>query len=209
MIRWAVTGPIGAGKSSVTGLLAAWGAAVLDGDALGHEVLAHPQVRDEVAAVFGPAVVRGGCVDRAVLGPMVFADPGAMARLNAVVHPPLARLMADRLDALEQAGEHELAVLEAAVYFLLPSPPRMDLVVAVDAPAAVRAARLAAGRGLDAASAAARIAAQASWDTFWQRADRIIINDGTPAGLEREVADLWRDFGPDRRPAHPQGDPQS
>lgn len=209
MIRWTVTGPIGAGKSAVTALLAAKGAAVVDGDALGHEVLAQADVRDAVAAAFGPGIVRDGHIDRTVLGPLVFNDPEAMARLNALVHPPLARLMAARLDALEQGGERVLAVLEAAVYFLLPSPPRMDLVVAVDAPAAVRAARLAAGRGLDAASAAARIAAQASWDALWQRADRIIINDGAPADLEREVAGLWRDHGPDRPSAPAQGDPQS
>jgi len=205
--RWAVTGPIGAGKSAVSALLAARGAAVLDGDALGHEILARPEVRDAIGASFGPGVVHDGRVDRAVLGPLVFADPAQLARLNAITHPPLADLMQERLDALAAAGDHALAVLEAAVYFLLPHPPRLDLVIAVDAPPALRAARLAATRGLDAAAAAARIAAQAPWDAFWSRADRIIVNDGTPADLARAVDDLWRRHGPGV--PDPQGAPAS
>ncbi|MFO7607742.1 MAG: dephospho-CoA kinase [Candidatus Krumholzibacteriia bacterium] len=209
MRRWALTGPSGAGKSAAGALLAARGAAILDGDALGHEVLARPGIAAAIGRAFGPEVLSGGAVDRSRLGPLVFADPAALARLDALVHPTLARLMQERLDALAAAGEHALAVLEAAVYFLLPTPPPVDLVVAVDAPAALRARRLAAARGLDEAAAAARIAAQASWDALWSRADRIIVNDGTPADLARAVDALWRDHGPARRAPSPQGDPQS
>ena len=201
MIRWTVTGPIGAGKSAVTGLLRDRGAAVVDGDALGHEVLARPEVRDAVAGAFGPEVVADGAVDRQALGRRVFADAAALDRLNGLTHPPLQRLMAARLDALERPGGPALAVLEAAVYFLLPSPPRVDLVVVVDAPAAVRARRLAAARGLDRAAAEARIAAQASWEPLWARADRTIVNAGTPADLARAVDALWREEGPPRAPS--------
>ncbi len=208
MRRWAVTGPIGAGKSSVSALLAARGAAVVDGDALGHEILDRPDVRAAVAAAFGDDVVTAGRIDRGRLGPRVFADPAALDRLNALTHPPLARLMAERLDALAAAGTHALAVLEAAVYFLLPSPPRVDLVVAVDAPAPLRVRRLAAARGLDAEAAADRVAAQAGWDALWARADHTIVNDGSPADLELAVDALWRAHGPAGRAPTPQGDPQ-
>lgn len=208
MRRWAVTGPIAAGKSAVSALLALRGAAVVDGDALGHEVLAQPPVRDAVAAAFGPQVMRAGSVDRTALGRLVFADPVALARLNGLTHGPLALLAEARLAALAAAGQHALAVLEAAVYFLLPSPPRVDLVVVVDAPAPLRARRLAAVRGLQAAAAAARIAAQADWGALWARADRTIVNDGTPADLARAVDALWREHGPPDRPTPPQGDPQ-
>lgn len=208
MIRWALTGPIGAGKSAVSALLAAWGAAIVDGDRLGHEVLAEPAVRAAVAAAFGPEVLRDGAVDRGRLGAIVFADPTALARLNALTHPRLAALMEERLADLERAGTHALAVLEAAVYFLLPSPPPVDRVVVVDAAAGIRARRLAAARGLSEASARARIAAQADWTALWSRADQVIVNDGSPADLERAVDALWRSHGPAGRAPFPQGDPQ-
>lgn len=206
MRRWAVTGPIGAGKSAVTALLALRGAAVVDGDALGHQVLARPQIMAELARVFGPGLVAGGRVDRAALGRLVFADRAALARLDALTHGPLAALAGERLDALERAGQHALAVFEAAVYFRLLSPPRMDLVVVVNAPPALRARRLAASRGMEAAVAAARIAAQADWDRDWDRADCTLVNDGTPADLALAVDALWRSHGPPGREPSGQGD---
>lgn len=195
MRRWTVTGPTGAGKSAVTALLAARGAAVLDGDRLGHEVLAQAAVVAAVADRFGADCAPGGVVDRAVLGRRVFGDPGDLAALDAITHPPLAALMETRLLELEAQGR-ALAVLEAAVYFRLPAPPRMDLVVAVIASAEVRAARLAARTGLDPAVARARVDALAPLDRDWSRADLAIRNDGEPAELAAAVDALWAAHAP-------------
>jgi dephospho-CoA kinase len=205
--RWVVTGPIGAGKSLASAHLASRGAAIVDGDALGHELLRRPAIRAAVVREFGPGVERDGRIDRSALGAIVFADPAALARLDALTHGPLARLAASRLDELAAAGRHVLAVFEAAVYFLLPSPPLVDLVVVVTAPADLRAARLAHARGLDAATARARIAAQGHWEPLWARADRMIVNDGNAADLARALDALWRAEGlPDPCPPT-QGDP--
>jgi dephospho-CoA kinase len=191
MIRWAVTGPTGAGKSRLTALLAARGAAVVDGDALGHEILARPEVRAGVAREFGPGFVADGAVDRRGLGALVFADRGAMLRLNALTHGPLARLAEQRLDALEAAGQHVLAVFEAAVYFLLPSPPRVARVITVTAPPPVRAARLAAKLGLSGEEAASRVAFQSFMEEGWRKADLVFDNRGDEAALESFAAELW------------------
>jgi dephospho-CoA kinase len=190
MKRWTVTGPTGAGKSAVTALLAARGAAVLDGDHLGHEVLAQAAVVAAVGVRFGVDCAPGGVVDRALLGQRVFGDPVELAALDAITHPPLCALMESRLQELAARGR-ALAVLEAAVYFRLPAPPRMDLVVAVVASAEVRAARLAARTGLDPATARARVDALAPLDLDWARADLTIRNDGEPAALAAAVDALW------------------
>lgn len=195
MRRWTVTGPTGAGKSAVTALLAARGAAVLDGDRLGHEVLAQAAVVAAVAERFGTDCAPGGVVDRALLGRRVFGDPGELAALDAITHPPLCRLMECRLQELEAQGR-ALAVLEAAVYFRLPAPPRMDLVVAVVASAESRAARLAARTGLDRATAQARVDALAPLDRDWARADLVIRNDGEQAELAAAVDALWAAHAP-------------
>ncbi len=196
MTRWVVTGPTGAGKSAVTALLAAWGAVVLDGDALGHRVLAEPQVRAAIGARFGDAVLAHGAVDRARLGRLVFGDASALADLDAITHGPLGRLMEAALAAAERdavvAGSGpRLAVLEAAVYFRLPAPPRADLVVAVLAAPEVRAARLAARTGLAPAEARARVQALSHLDRDWSRAGVTIRNDGSQKDLAAAVDRLW------------------
>jgi len=193
--RWVVTGPIGSGKSLASRHLAQRGAAIVDGDALGHELLRRPEIRDAVVRDFGSGVLEAGEIDRSALGAIVFADQAALARLNHLTHVPLGRLASQRLAELAAAGRHVLAVFEAAVYFLLPSPPAVDLVVVVTAPAALRAERLARARGLAAAAARARVAAQADWEPLWRRADRTIVNDGPSRQLTHALDVLWRAEG--------------
>jgi dephospho-CoA kinase len=191
MIRWAVTGPTASGKSLLTALLAERGAAVVDGDRLGHEVLARPEVASAIGQEFGSEYVAGGVVDRGRLGRLVFADPESLDQLNRLTHGPLSDLATERLDALEKRGEHGLAVFEAAVYFLLPSPPRMDLVVVVNAQPAIRQMRLAEKPGIDDLAAAERVAAQAAMEPLWSRGDLIFDNDGDEASLALFAEQLW------------------
>lgn len=191
MIRWAVTGPTASGKSRLTALLAERGAAVVNGDALGHEVLARPEVAAAIAEEFGSEYVAGGIVDRGRLGRLVFADPVSLDRLNHLTHGPLSELAAVRLDALEKSGEHVLAVFEAAVYFLLPSPPPVDLVVVVNASPAIRQKRLAEKPGIDDLAATERVAAQAAMEPLWRRGDVVFDNDGDEAALARFAEQLW------------------
>ena len=191
MIRWAVTGPTASGKSHLTALLTERGAAVVDGDRLGHEVLARPEVASAICQEFGSEYVAGGVVDRGRLGRLVFADPESLAQLNRLTHGPLSDLATERLDALEKRGEHGLAVFEAAVYFLLPSPPRMDLVVVVNAQPAIRQMRLAEKPGIDDLAAAERVAAQAAMEPLWSRGDLIFDNDGDEASLALFAEQLW------------------
>ena len=187
MMRWVVTGPIGSGKSTVSRLLAERGAVVVDADKLGHEVLDDPQVVIEVCQEFGSLVAPKGAIDRSILGPLAFADQAAMGRLNAITHGRISLLASQRLDLLEKEGKHELAVLEAAVYFLFPSPPAVDLVISVVAEPEVRQGRLLAQRGLTSEQTAARLAAQAELEALWQEADLVLDNSGTLEQLQADV----------------------
>ena len=192
MTTWALTGPAGAGKSVVSAMLASNGAVIIDGDRLGHEILARPDIQAEIVRRLGAGYVLNGVVDRVSLGARVFGDPAALTKLNEITHGPLAALAAEKLASLAAAGEHELAVFEAAVYFLLPSPPTVDLVVAVVAPVETRVPRLlarSAGR-MKEAEARNRVAAQVDLEKYWPKADEIIVNDGTLAELEARVIHL-------------------
>jgi len=87
-----LTGGIGSGKSTVADMLAELGARVIDADRIGHEVYRPgTEGHASVVAAFGPGVVApDGTIDRRALGSIVFRDPEALARLNALVHPLIA-----------------------------------------------------------------------------------------------------------------------
>lgn len=161
-------------------------------------MLARPAIQAAIGARLGWNYIIDGEVARDRLGALVFADPAALATLNDITHGPLSRLAAEKLAELAGRGEHKLAVLEAAVYFLLPSPPPVDLVVAVVAAPALRVQRLLArspGR-LNIAEAEARVAAQTHLAERWQLADEIIVNDGTLAELKAQIMRLTNRLRP-------------
>lgn len=193
MLVWVVTGPAGAGKSAFTAVLAQLGAAIVDGDRLGHELLERPEIQAEITRRIGAGFIADGVVDRTALGARVFADPAALADLNGITHGPLGALAQERLASLAAAGQHELAVFEAAVYFLLPTPPPADLVIAVVADPEIRARRLVerSGGRLDPVAAQSRVAAQKDLEAHWPRADVVIVNDGTRDELEARALRLW------------------
>jgi dephospho-CoA kinase len=194
MASWVITGPAGAGKSRLVAWLVEQGAVAVDADALGHQVLEEPEVLAAVRTIFGAEVMRKGAVDRKALGGLVFSDPAALTRLNALTHPRLLARIQARLAELAAAGTG-LAVLEAAVYFLLPSLYPVDLVIAVVADPAVRLARLQAA-GLSKTAARQRITAQESMAADWSRADILLVNEGRPADLfaaaRRALGEHWR-----------------
>ena len=190
MRRWVVTGPTGAGKSNFCGFLARAGAAILDGDSLGHEILERPEISTALEREFGSSVISKGSVDRGALGRIVFDDPAALERLNRITHGPLSDLASRRLDKLEKSGLHRLAVLDAAVYFLLPPVPGVELVITVTASEATRRNRLMESSGLDGEEALSRIHAQRPLEKGWAGADIVLVNEDSLGSLETEAAVL-------------------
>ncbi|HET9983190.1 MAG TPA: dephospho-CoA kinase [Longimicrobiales bacterium] len=193
LYRVGLTGNIAAGKSSVANAWRALGAAVVDADVLAREAVApgSPGLARVVEA-FGPDVLdRDGALDRAALRRVVFADPAARRTLEAITHPEIARLR-DEADArLERAGER-IVVHDIPLLFEVGLEDAFDLLVLVDAPEAVRRERIVRERALPEAEAQAMIAAQMPAEAKRARADIVIDNAGTPAGLQREAEQVWR-----------------
>lgn len=190
MLDVGLTGGIGSGKSTVARLLAALGAVVIDADELAREAVAPgtPGLA-QVVADLGPSVLADdGSLDRQAVAAIVFADPAALARLEAVVHPVVAKLTAQRraAAAADAVVIHDVPLLAEGRL-----SDRYDLVVVVDAADAVRLRRLVA-RGMAPDDARARMAAQAGRTERLAVADVVIRNDGDLAGLESQVEALWR-----------------
>lgn len=188
-----LTGGIGCGKSTVAARLAALGATVLDADVVGHQIyLPGKPAWDEVVAAFGRDVVAAdGSIDRKALGAKVFADPAALARLNAIVHPRIAAEIAERIAALRHEAPHRPIVVEAAVMLEAGWDSLVDEIWVVTVPVEAAIARLVRSRNLSPEDAARRIAAQLSDDERVRRADVVLVNDGSLDALERRAGELY------------------
>jgi dephospho-CoA kinase len=182
-----LTGGIAAGKSTVAAMFASRGAAVVDADRIGH-ALQEPGAacHAAIAEAFGPGVLdAAGRIDRRRLGAIVFADPAARRRLEAVMHPAIWAACLAAADAAAAAGR-ALCVVEAAVLFEAGWHAQVAKVVVVTAPEAVRLARLAA-RGLTPDEARRRMRTLLSPQTAAARADFVIDNGGDLAATQAAV----------------------
>jgi dephospho-CoA kinase len=193
VLKVGLTGGIGSGKSAVSALLAEHGAVVVDADLLAREVVEPGTVGlERVVAEFGPEVLRpDGTLDRAGLARVVFPDPQRREALNAIVHPLVAARTAELVAA---APPRSVVVHDVPLLTENALAPAYDVVVVVDVPEEVQIERLTRLRGMPAADAHARIAAQASRAQRLAVADVVLDNSGTPAQLAEQVRALWADL---------------
>jgi dephospho-CoA kinase len=187
-VRIGITGPIGCGKSTVAGWLAARGALVIDADAVAREETAPGKpAHAAVLTRFGDAV-RGpdGTLDRAALARLVFADPAALTDLEAIVHPAVRVWILAALAAADRAGAPAV-VVEAIKLVEGGLAELCDEVWLVDCDPAVQRARLAA-RGMDREDAERRIGAQDGLRATARRvAIRELCTDGSAENVRAEV----------------------
>jgi dephospho-CoA kinase len=195
VIKVALTGGIGSGKSEVERLLAEHGAAVVDADQLAREVVepGTPGLAAVIAEFGEPVLTADGGLDRSALAALVFADDGARHRLEAIVHPLVGSRAADLLDQAERDGR-EVIVYSVPLLVENGLGAGFDLVVVVDASDEVRLDRLVRLRGMSDADAGARMAAQAGRRERLAAADAVISNDGSRADLAAQVDALWAEL---------------
>jgi len=187
-----LTGGTGSGKSTVARRLVSRGAVVVDADQLAREVVSPGS--DGLAAVvaeFGVNVLGpDGGLDRPVLGRLVFGDPAARSRLEAITHPRIRALTAARM---AQAPADAVVVHDVPLLVELAYEDRYHLTVVVHAGVEERVRRLVAGRGSAEEDARSRIAAQADDAARGAAADVWLDNTGDEDDLLPAVDALWRD----------------
>lgn len=158
-VRIGLTGPIGCGKSTVAGWLASMGGRRVDMDALARDVTARgtpalPAIRRR----FGDVFAADGSLDRAALARVVFADPGALAELERIVHPAVRERLVEEVAAADAAGM-PFVVIEAIKLVESGIAAACDAVWIVDCHPETQRARL-SGRGMTPEDAERRMAAQ-------------------------------------------------
>jgi dephospho-CoA kinase len=187
-----LTGGIGSGKSTVASMLEAYGAALIDTDAIARQLSASGGAALAVLrAEFGAAMFGAdGGLDRAAMRERAFADASVRKRLEAVLHPMISA------EAQRRAAAANAAVRVFDVPLLAESSAwraRVDRVLVIDCSADTQIARVAARAGWTRESAAAVVAAQASRASRRAIADAVIVNDtiGLPE-LQAHTEALWR-----------------
>jgi dephospho-CoA kinase len=186
-----LTGGAGSGKSTVSDMLSELGAVVLDADEAAHAVYEPGSPGfDAVVREFGDQYVRGGRIDRARLGELVFRDESARHRLNAIVHPLVREWMAAR--TAEAALRDTEVVVQAVPLLFENGLERLySTIVVVYVPEDVQLDRLVAGRGLNADRARGMIAAQMPIEEKRKLAHHVIDNSGSVETTRKQVERLW------------------
>lgn len=193
LLQIGLTGGIGCGKTTVANMFAALGASVVDTDLIAHAMTAPGgPAMAAIGAEFGPAFVTpDGALDRAAMRALVFSDPPAKQRLEAILHP-----------LIRAAAESEAAAATGAyVIFVVPLliesgnwRDRVARVLAIDCPEEMQIARVMARNGLQEAQVREIMAAQVTRAQRLAAADDVIVNDDGIGALAPQVEALHRQY---------------
>lgn len=196
MLLVALTGGIASGKSFVARRLAELGAVVVDADQVARDVVAPGEpAHDEIAEAFGPDVIAAdGSLDRAALGAIVFSNPEARLRLNAITHPAVLQRSHELFAAAGESDPGAIVVYDVPLLVESGRADEFDLVVVVQASAETRLARLIELRGMAEDEARGRIASQATDAERLAIADVVIDADDTPEFTLAQTDALWENL---------------
>lgn len=190
-----IIGGMGSGKSTVRKTLEQQGVPAIDLDALGHEALACDSVKLQLKRAFGTSIFDAcGCVNRAALAAIAFANSHNTCTLNAICMPQIEQLYACELHELQEQHQPYVAV-EYSTFTTRNEPlaKNADVLIAVLASLEARMQRLQQA-GWSERDIRARIVQQISDDQRKQQADVVFYNDGTPGKLAEQTVQWWRSY---------------
>ncbi len=186
MLKIAVTGGMGSGKSVICNLFASLGAPVYDSDAQAKRLMEQdPEVAADIRALLGCQAYCDGKPDKQYIAAKIFADPTLLQKMNGIVHPALFRDF-DRWCARHEGAPY--VVLESAIIVEIGAMGRFDRLVVVTAPPEVRIARVMKRDSASREQVVQRLSHQTDEAALIAAADYIVVADGQQLELPQVVA---------------------
>lgn len=192
MLVIGLTGSIGTGKSEAARQLEILGASIISADQVGHEAYTpNTEAWEQVVSAFGDDILQDDKdIDRRKLGAIVFSDPSQLEKLNAIMHPRMARMVSDKIEVLRGQGV-KVVVVEAALLFEAGWDTLVEEVWVTDSSEDIVVGRLKERNGLSEEEAKKRINSQMDRAERIERSDFLIDNSSDMAGLESAIKELW------------------
>lgn len=188
MLRIALTGGIGSGKSEAGAIFANLGAIVVDSDVLAREVIERGSTGfDEVVSAFGDQILKNGEIDRAKLASIIFADVSKRKTLENIVHPKIREKFEE---IAKNANSSDILINLIPLLVETNGAKNFDRVIAISAPLDVRKQRL-LKRGMNEYEIDKRFESQVSDAEREKVADFVLINSGTLSELQSDVEKLY------------------
>ena len=188
MLRVALTGGIGSGKSEAGAIFANLGAIVVDSDVLAREVIERGSTGfDEVVSAFGDQILKNGEIDRAKLASIVFEDESKRKTLENIIHPKIREKFED---IARNANSSDILINLIPLLVETNGAKNFDRVIAISAPVDIRKQRL-LNRGMKEHEISKRLDSQVSDTEREKVADFVLINSGTLGELQSEVETLY------------------
>ena len=198
MLVIGIAGGVASGKSLVTDCFQHFGATVLDGDRIGHQVLQQTVLIQQLVDHFGDGIQNDGQINRSRLAQIVFAKapegPAALKKLESITHPRIGEQILQQLDLARQDPICQACVLDAPVMFKVGWDKLCNKIVFVDTPLETRNQR-ARDRGWDSDELANREKNQTDVETKRQRATDIINNTNTKESTFQQASQKWLGWG--------------
>ena len=184
-----LTGGIGSGKSTVADILRKKGLLVVDCDKIGHQILERGGAAEkEVLAAFGDSILEDGVISRKKLGSIVFQDAEKRACLNRITHKHIKDEVEKRI-----AGEKN-AVIDGALLYESGISDLCDQMIVVTCPEEIRVQRIMKRDGISHKDAVQRMLSQESENVLTNRANVVIINNGSVEELQEKTEAIFQSW---------------
>lgn len=204
MVVIGVTGSFGTGKTTVCQILADLGAAVINADKSGHQLLEeHNEIRKRLVALFGTSILKANnSIDRKKLAEVAFNSKANREKLNSIMHPEIYKIVQKEIDKYRTAGCSVVAV-EAALLIEAGWEKLVDQIWVTVAPQSTIIERLQSQRGFTKGEITGRLATQISSDDKVKHADVVINTDCSREKLKQEITELWQRLNTLKKSTHP------